>query len=106
MTTSNKTTPSRRKELLQQSAQAVLDLLATGTPFDRVTVPMIASCVGFSEVYISTRVGLAEAKNEAVRIGLGEKHPQLLCQLALAGDRRIKRFDKEDLVKAFRAAIA
>lgn len=102
----NKTTPSRRRELLHQSAQAVLDLLAAGIPFDRVTVPMIASSVGFSDVYISTRVGLVDAKAEAVKLGIAEKHPQLLCQLALSGDRRVLKLGSDELVKAFRKAIS
>lgn len=88
------------------SAQAILDLVAAGLPFDRVSVPMIAANIGFSDVYISTRVGLAEAKAEAQRLGIAERHPQLLCQLALAGDRRVRKFSADELVKAFRAAIA
>ena len=101
----NKTTPSRRQELLAASAQTVLDLLATGVSLDRVTIPMIAGCLGFSSVYISTRVGLIEAKAEAVRLGIAERHPHLVCQLALAGDRRARKLGVEELVKAFRAAI-
>lgn len=100
------TTPTRRQQLLQASAQAVLDLLAAGISLDRVTVPMIAGNLGFSNVYISTRVGLQEAKNEAIRAGLAERHPQLVCQLALAGDRRVRKIPNEELVKAFRSAIA
>lgn len=105
MTTRSKTTPTRRQELLKVSARAVLDLLRVGFTLDSVTIPLIASNVGFSSVYISTRVGLQEAKAEAIRVGLIEKHPHLLAQLALSGDRRVKKIDPLELVKAFRAAI-
>jgi hypothetical protein len=105
VSTRSKTTPTRRQELLKVSARAVLDLISAGFTLDAVTVPLIAASVGFSSVYISTRVGLLDAKAEAIRLGIAERHPHLLAQLALSGDRRVKKFTTDELVKAFRAAI-
>lgn len=100
------TTLARRKELAVEAGQTILNLLAAGIPWDRITIPMIASSMGFSSVYVSTRVGISEAQAQALKIGLAEKHPQLICQLALAGDRRVKRLlSIDELVKAFREAI-
>lgn len=99
-------TAERRETLRQQAAQAVLDLLAEGKHLSEISVGLIAERMGFSKVYVSTRVGLGVALHEAIETGVKRKHPQLLAQLALMKHPRVKGMHKATLQQAFVDSIA
>ena len=101
-----KTSPTRREQLRSQAAQACLTLLEQGHHIDRLTMPHIAHLMGFSTVYISTRVGLEDARALAIEEGLRQENPWLLCQLAIQNDRRVRKLPKETLVRAFRSILS
>lgn len=100
-----KSSPIRRQQLREGAARACLDLLAQGFHIDHLTMPKIAALMGFSTVYISTRVGLEEARSLAITMGLTEKNPYLLCQLVLQNDRRVRKLDPKILLAAFRSIL-
>jgi len=101
-----KTSPTRRQQLREEAARACLTLLEQGHHIDHLTMPKIAGLMGFSTVYISTRVGLEDARAQAIQLGLAENHPHLLCQLALQADRRVRKLPPATLVNAFRSIVA